>query len=101
MSVIVTGASGKLGRLVAERLMERVAPAELILVSRHPEALREFSARGVDVRYGDFNEPGSLATAFAGGHRMLLINFVNGVMHLSQGLRQGSLIVRREIGFIH
>ena len=74
MSVIVTGASGKLGRLVAERLMERVPPAELVLVSRHPEALREFSARGVDVRYGDFNEPGSLSTAFAGGHRMLLIS---------------------------
>src|SRR5258708_1583209 len=39
-----------------------------------PDALREFSASGVGVRSGDFNEPGSLATAFAGGHRMLLIS---------------------------
>jgi NAD(P)H dehydrogenase (quinone) len=74
MSVIVTGASGKLGRLVAEHLMERVAPAELVLVSRHPEALREFFDRGADVRYGDFNEPASLPKAFAGGRRMLMIS---------------------------
>src|SRR5207302_1457143 len=38
------------------------------------EALREFAARGADVRYGDFNEPGSLGEAFAGGGRMLLIS---------------------------
>ena len=45
MSVIITGASGKLGRLVAESLMERVAPSELVLVTRHPEALGELGAR--------------------------------------------------------
>ena len=74
MSVIVTGASGKLGRLVAANLMERLSPADLVLVSRHPEALREFAARGADVRYGDFDEPASLPKAFADGDRMLLIS---------------------------
>jgi NAD(P)H dehydrogenase (quinone) len=74
MSVIVTGASGKLGRLVAENLMDRLPPAELVLVSRHPEALRDLAARGADVRYGNFDEPLSLSDAFAGGDRMLLIS---------------------------
>jgi NAD(P)H dehydrogenase (quinone) len=74
MSVIVTGASGNLGRLVAESLMDRLAPADLVLVSRHPEALREFADRGADVRYGNFDEPLSLPSAFAGGDRMLLIS---------------------------
>lgn len=74
MSVIVTGAAGHLGRLVAERLLERVAPGYLALVTRHPEALREFGARGADVRYGDFDHPATLRDAFAGGHRMLLIS---------------------------
>jgi NAD(P)H dehydrogenase (quinone) len=74
MSVIVTGASGKLGRLVAENLMDRLPTADLVLVSRHPEALRDFAARGADVRYGDFDEPLSLRDAFAGGDRMLLIS---------------------------
>src|SRR2546423_12066262 len=74
MSVIVTGASGNIGRLVAEKLIERLEPSELVLVSRRPEALREFADRGADVRYGDFSEPGSLPAAFAGGRRILLIS---------------------------
>jgi NAD(P)H dehydrogenase (quinone) len=73
VSIIVTGAAGHLGRLVAEQLLERTAPKRLILVTRRPEALREFRDRGVDVRYGDFDEPASLPGAFAGGDRMLLI----------------------------
>jgi NAD(P)H dehydrogenase (quinone) len=72
-SVIVTGAAGHLGRLVAEQLLERLAPEQLILVTRRPEALRELHARGADVRYGDFDDPASLRDAFAGGGRMLLI----------------------------
>jgi NAD(P)H dehydrogenase (quinone) len=74
MSVIVTGAAGHLGRLVAAQLLERLAPEQLILVTRTPEALRELQARGADVRYGDFDDPASLSDAFAGGHRMLLIS---------------------------
>ncbi|HYZ27702.1 MAG TPA: NAD(P)H-binding protein [Thermoleophilaceae bacterium] len=74
MSVIVTGAAGHLGRLVAEHLLERLAPEELILVTRRPEALRELRARGADVRWGDFERPSSLRDAFAGGRRMLLIS---------------------------
>jgi NAD(P)H dehydrogenase (quinone) len=74
MSVIVTGAAGHLGRLVAEQLLERLAPEDVILVTRDPEALREFRVRGADVRYGDFDDSASLPDAFAGGRRMLLIS---------------------------
>jgi NAD(P)H dehydrogenase (quinone) len=74
VSVIVTGASGHVGRLVAEQLLERVAPEQLVLVTRRPEALRELRARGADVRYGDFDDPPSLRDAFGGGRRMLLIS---------------------------
>jgi NAD(P)H dehydrogenase (quinone) len=74
MTVIVTGAAGHLGRLVTEQLLERVAPEQLILVTRRPDALRELGARGADVRYGDFDDPASLREAFAGGRRMLLIS---------------------------
>jgi NAD(P)H dehydrogenase (quinone) len=74
MSVIVTGAAGHLGRLVAEQLLERVGPEQVVLVTRRPEALREFHARGADIRYGDFDDPASLRDAFSGGRRMLLIS---------------------------
>jgi NAD(P)H dehydrogenase (quinone) len=74
MRVIVTGASGQLGRLAAEHLLDRMSPAELILVTRRPHALADLAERGVEVRHGDFDEPASLAEAFAGGDRMLLIS---------------------------
>jgi NAD(P)H dehydrogenase (quinone) len=74
MSIIVTGAAGHIGRLVAEELLERIAPEHVVLVTRRPEALDELSARGADVRYGDFDDPASLRDAFAGGDRMLLIS---------------------------
>ncbi|MDB5064902.1 MAG: family NAD(P)-dependent oxidoreductase [Chloroflexi bacterium] len=74
MTVIVTGASGPLGRLVAENLLARLAPAELVLVTRHPAALSALAARGADVRFGDFDDPASLPKAFAGGRRMLLVS---------------------------
>ena len=73
-SVIVSGAAGHLGRLVAQHLLERLAPEDLVLVTRRPEALRELTACGADVRYGDFDDPASLPDAFAGGERMLLIS---------------------------
>ena len=74
MSIIVTGAAGHLGRLTAEALLDRIAPEHLVLVTRHPKGLREFAARGVDVRYGDFDDTATLSAAFAGGERMLLIS---------------------------
>jgi NAD(P)H dehydrogenase (quinone) len=74
MSIVVTGASGQLGRLVAEELLERVPADELILVTRHPDALAQLAERGATVRHGDFDVAESLPQAFAGGERMLLIS---------------------------
>lgn len=74
MSTIVTGASGHLGRLVAEELLERLPASEVVLVTRHPEALQDLTARGATVRHGDFDVPDSLPAAFAGGAQMLLIS---------------------------
>ena len=74
MSTIVTGASGKFGRMATELLLERLHPAELILVTRTPATLANLAARGAKVRYGDFDKPETLQAAFAGGSRMLLIS---------------------------
>ncbi|MFL6159478.1 MAG: SDR family oxidoreductase [Marmoricola sp.] len=75
MSLVVTGASGHLGRLVVEALLERGTPAtEIVATTRDPEALTELTARGVEVRPADFNDPASLRSAFAGARRILLIS---------------------------
>lgn len=78
--IIVSGASGQLGSMVVDELLERkVAPENLILVSRTPntEALQALARRGASVRFGDFTQPESLQEAYAGGTKMLLIS-ING-----------------------
>ena len=74
MKVIITGASGQLGRRTAEFILDAHGQENLVLVTRNPPALASFAERGVDVRFGDFDEPSSLVAAFAGGDRMLLIS---------------------------
>lgn len=76
MRMVVTGASGKLGRLVVAALLERVPAAELILVSRAPDSLADFAGLGAAVRFGDFDRPESLPAAFQNGQRALVISTI-------------------------
>src|SRR4051794_21974136 len=70
----ITGASGQLGRLVAERVLADCAPSDVMLLTRSPHALADFAARGADVRHADFDDASSLRDAFAGAERLLLIS---------------------------
>jgi NAD(P)H dehydrogenase (quinone) len=72
-TLLVTGASGHLGRRVVELLLEKGARS-IIATTRTPEKLADFAARGVVVRPADFDDPDSLASAFAGAERLLLIS---------------------------
>jgi NAD(P)H dehydrogenase (quinone) len=74
MSIVITGASGQLGRGVIDNVLETTEPSELILVTRSPDELEEYTILGADVRHGDFNNPGTLRDALRGGERMLLIS---------------------------
>jgi len=74
MKYAITGASGQLGRLAADDLLERVAASDVVLISRRPESLTYYAARGVEVRAGDFGDAASLAPAFAGVERLLLVS---------------------------
>ncbi len=70
----ITGASGQLGRLVTEKLLATVDPADVVLLSRNPDSLAEFADRGATVRRADFDDPATLGAAFAGVDRVLLIS---------------------------
>jgi NAD(P)H dehydrogenase (quinone) len=74
MTIAITGASGQLGRLTAEALLERTAPSNVVLVTRSPDAIADLAARGADVRRADFDDAASLASAFEGVQRALLIS---------------------------
>lgn len=74
MTIAITGASGQLGRLVADQLLDAVDPAEVVLLTRDPAKLADYAARGADVRAADFDKPDELVDAFAGVERVLLIS---------------------------
>ena len=73
-TIIVTGATGHLGRLVLAELL-RIAPdARLIGAARNAAAAKDLAARGIEIRTADYNSPASLATALAGADKVLLIS---------------------------
>lgn len=74
MKILITGASGHFGGEAARLLLDRMPASDLVLMTRRPEKLAEFAARGCDVRYGDFEDPASLEAAAKGADRMLLIS---------------------------
>lgn len=75
MSLVVTGATGHLGRLVIEGLLDAGVPAsEIAAVVRDKDRAAALGERGVELRIADYNEPGTLRGAFAAGDRVLLIS---------------------------
>lgn len=71
---VVTGATGQLGRLVVEGLLAAVPAGEVAVAVRSADKAADLAARGVAVRVVDYDEPGTLAGAFAAGDRVLLIS---------------------------
>jgi hypothetical protein len=74
MTILLTGASGGFGRRAVDLLLDRLPAHELILMTRTPEKLADYAARGAEVRYGDFDDYESPKSAFAGADKLLLIS---------------------------
>jgi NAD(P)H dehydrogenase (quinone) len=75
MSIVITGATGHLGRLVVESLLSRGVPAgQLVATGRRTETLADLAERGVVVRRADFDDEASLREAFAGAEKLLLVS---------------------------
>ncbi|MGN7201118.1 SDR family oxidoreductase [Arthrobacter sp. SAFR-044] len=75
MSIVVTGATGQLGRHVLEALLERGVPAgDIVAAGRSVDKLAGFAGRGVRVQPMDYADAGSVAAALKGATRVLLIS---------------------------
>jgi NAD(P)H dehydrogenase (quinone) len=75
MSLVITGATGQLGRLVVASLLEQGVPAgQIVAAGRTTTALKDLADRGVRVRALDFDDPASLRGAFAAGDSVLLVS---------------------------
>jgi len=75
MSIVVTGATGQLGRLVVESLLARGVPADQIVAAGRDEGrLADLAANGVRTARIDYSDPASLKEAFAGADALLLVS---------------------------
>lgn len=74
--LLVTGASGQLGRLVLDELLASgsVEDSDIIAVTRYPSNLAEYADKGVEVRPGSFDEALVLEAAFTDANRVLIIS---------------------------
>ncbi|MET3925485.1 NAD(P)H-binding protein [Devosia sp. 2618] len=72
-ALLVTGASGKFGRIAVEELLARGA-TKIIAGTRDTSKLADLAARGVEVRHLDFDDAASLPASFAGVDRVLVIS---------------------------
>lgn len=99
MSVAISGASGGLGRRVAELLIESMDPSQLILLSRTPDELKGFAKRGATVRKASIKNPTGLKEVLSDVDRLLLIS--SGDVDKRLDLQKQAVAVATQVGVQH
>jgi NAD(P)H dehydrogenase (quinone) len=75
MSLLITGATGHLGRLVVEQLLAAGVPAgDIIATGRATDKIKDLADKGVQVRAVDFGDPAAVRAAVADADRVLLVS---------------------------
>lgn len=72
--ILVTGASGQLGRLVINSLLNKTDAAQIIAAVRNPDSVADLAEKGVQVCQADYTKPETLAAALKGVEKLLLIS---------------------------
>ena len=101
MTLLVTGASGHLGRLVVEALLDGGTPAaDVVATARTPESISDLADRGVQVRRADYTDPASLDAAFVGVDRLLLVSGSEVGQRVAQHANVIDAAKRAGVGFV-
>ena len=72
--ILVTGASGQLGRLVIDNLLNTTAANQIVAAVRNPEKVADLAEKGVQIRQADYSDLDSLVAAMQGVEKVLLIS---------------------------
>ena len=72
--IVITGATGQLGRLVIASLLKKVPASNIVATVRNVEKAKDLSDLGVQVRYADYNQAATWDAALAGADKVLLIS---------------------------
>jgi NAD(P)H dehydrogenase (quinone) len=70
--ILVTGASGDIGRKTVLHLLKKRPASDLIGLVRDPAKAEDLAALGVELRQGDYLDRESLTRAFAGVDKLML-----------------------------
>lgn len=72
--IVVTGATGQLGRLVIASLLKKVPATNIVAAVRNVDKAGDIAALGVQVRYADYTLPSTWDEALNGANKLLLIS---------------------------
>lgn len=75
--VLVTGATGHLGKATIEHLVQRTSANQHVAFARDESKAKDLLAKGIEVRYGNFDDVDSLDKAMQGIDKVLLISTVD------------------------
>lgn len=99
--ITITAATGRYGRLVVDALLRRGVPAnEIVAAVRSPEKAVDLAAKGVQVRQADYDRPDTLASAFAGADKLLLVPSVDFEQRYPQMVRGVEAATDAGVGLI-
>jgi len=72
--IVITGATGQLGRQVITALLKKIPANKVVAAVRNIEKAQDIAALGVNVRFADYNQPASWDAALEGAEKVLLIS---------------------------
>ena len=74
MKIAITGATGQLGNLVIEQLLQLTAAQNIVALVRNIDKAEHFKAQGIELREFDYDRPETLVPALSGIDKLLLIS---------------------------
>jgi NAD(P)H dehydrogenase (quinone) len=72
--ILVTGATGNIGRMTLQHLLDRVPASELVGLARDPAKAVDLTAKGIEIRQGDYFDREGLVRAFEGIGKVMLVS---------------------------
>ncbi|WP_180902401.1 SDR family oxidoreductase [Martelella soudanensis] len=72
--ILVTGATGNIGRMTLQHLLKRVLASDLVGLARDPAKAADLAAKGIEIRQGDYFDQEGLARAFEGIDKVMLVS---------------------------
>ncbi|MBS0869475.1 SDR family oxidoreductase [Enterobacter ludwigii] len=72
--IAITGATGQLGQLVIEQLLNTVPANQIVAIVRNPAKAEALRQQGITVRQGDYADESTMTSALKGVDKLLLIS---------------------------